>query len=369
MKRTDRMRDDSGLQMQVEPGRGSTRPMVARMLLLGWLLVACGGRVAGSDGSRPADADVSQGGSNDPGANPLAGSGGQGSGGQASAAQTTGGQLTWNAFDTPDLSKPYVSTSRPGPRDTSTYCSTTELVGTLDGEPIDQLYDFGGGGCNVGEDWLVALSLLGWGEATLLGPSLPSTALDLLLPGTTVNAHRGRLSLPHFLPHSDQFVCVLNGSIERGVGWMGLHFDSIGFLPPCSQGTAVEGSLDLSLGDASDHSLTGTLDGQTIERTLWQMSGSSYWFEGTADNLEFRVLFEALTPTTANLLENWIVDSATGIVYCAGPASFADAIVIKGSVGSRYQQSIHFRDLRRVGDCSDAAGTDWLTAFSCEVCW
>jgi hypothetical protein len=246
------------------------------------------------------------------------------------------------------------------------------VTGTLDGKPIDQLYDgFSYGGGTVDSGWHFSAGFGNAGQAVL--SSTAPTGLDInnLTVGTALTASSAKLHIPTSLSHTDRYVCVAGpSSLVRNENHYATTLSGIGFLGDCEEGTAVDGEIGLCLSpsDACETAVSGSIAGKTYIANGYDYSGGTTALDGTFGILDIRTQIVTASATTATLTQTWLTDTTTGNVYCAGAASSAEATLAADFMGDpTWVRQLHFRDLRLVGNCNQVAGTDSLVIRSCLV--
>jgi len=276
-----------------------------------------------------------------------------------------------DAFGTPGQTPEpatYVRSTEPGPTETTEDCQTTQLTGTYDGQPIDELYSWGGTATSSGSPWYYSVGLA-TGSASVSGPAAID-GFDELDVGTTLVGNKGTLVLPKHLQGADRPACVTGATaFTKESNHAVLELGGIGYLSPCDQGAPVDGELNLCLGDTCAELLSGQLAGTPVpSSSSYSYSSGSTSLSATLGSYEFRLRYEATDALHANVKDAWITDKSTGEVYCAGAASTATA---SGEIDDwddlAYKRTVTLTGLRSVGNCANVTGTDNLTVRACKT--
>jgi hypothetical protein len=299
-------------------------------------------------------------------------------GGRASTGPATGGTPSTstsdlgNAFGEVGATTPvptYARSTLPAPTETTTSCETTLLTGTIQGNPVNQLY------APASYDWT---GVQGWtfedalgvdGSVILLGISSNTLTLDSTPVGTVVAATGAILELPSSVSPSPSPVCT-NGTrtMERAANHVIIRLEGLGTLPSCDAGTNVSGQVDLSLTQSGSPSLAGTIPGASFAGQDLSVRQNTTSLEGIFGGWRIRTRFVATSSTTATLTDAWLTDTATGNVYCASADSSADASVVLDYFSEpTYLRQLHFRGIKLVGTCSAVSGSDSVEVRTCVL--
>jgi hypothetical protein len=275
-----------------------------------------------------------------------------------------------NAFGEVGAATPvptYVRSTLPAPSETATSCQTTLLTGTIQGIAVNQLYAPASYGWTGVQGWSFEDVLGSDGMVMLLGTSSNTLTLDATPVGTVVSATGAILELPSSVPQAQFTVCA-NGtrSMERAANHVIIRLEGLSTLPACDTGTSVLGQVDLALAQNGKPSLTGTIEGASFAGEDLSISQSATRLAGVFGNWRIRTRFVATSSTTATLADAWLTDTATGNVYCAGADSAAEASVVVDYFGDpTYLRQLHFRSLKRPGNCTAISGIDSIEVRSC----
>lgn len=294
--------------------------------------------------------------------------------GGASGSSSNGRDNAFGEIGRDPTSAVYSRPTAPAPTATEGSCDTVSLTGTLDAAPIDQLYTrgalaIGSVGDDLVSDWSIAASFGINGDAEVAGTASGASSVDTVGTGILMRAQRGEVILPMDLARAKSYACVTGeSSLERATNHFILRFAGVGFLTDCASGIPVDGTIEFCNGSACPNDLLGNIDGKSYDASLTSYKSEGQALEVDTEMLSFRTTYVATSAATAMLRYSWLVDRATGNVYCAGNGSYADANVVVDASGTRsYLRQYHFQDLRSVGNCSHASGLDSLEIRVCML--
>jgi hypothetical protein len=271
----------------------------------------------------------------------------------------------------PSTDSTYTRATEPAPTETNDKCWTTSVTGTLNGNPVDLLYDnVSGSSVTSNHEWSFDMSLGNLGHAILRGSSDGTSNFRNLSIGEKLTVEEARLILPTELLPADSYVCVTGTSfIERASNHYAFNFGGVALMPDCSTGTPVQGGLSLCLGSTKqcDYALTGQIEDQSYDLNGYAYSTDDTGISGTIDDFDIRAMFKTNTTKAVEVKGGFIRDP-DGAVYCVGAGSKAEPFEDTDSFGNKFNYfRIELSNLTLIGDCSQVVGTDEIVVRSCTI--
>ena len=322
-----------------------------------WLVAALLG--CSSGGGKPNAAGGASGGGQDAGVD-SAGAGGagpRGGVGGAPADAAVGGGTGGRGG-----SGGQPTDARPADANAAITCGSHQqrLVGTLAGDAI--ALDVTGRVVDVGKSPWLLLGLADQGELFALQGLTNGAPLSYLADPSNQLSFYGLLALPRAAPGNGRVYCLGAGRVSGSSYTARVTVDSAAVLGQCPGGTPVAGQLEFcTSGLGACHSITGTLDGVTIQVDGFTNATSFNEYMAYQGNLAIRFLMTDGQPVSNGLVWSPSDGLLGGAVYCIGAGSCRYENP-DGSIETISHCTLN--QFTKVGTCASGAGTA-ATASGC----